>query len=389
MTDLRDLDFRPGTLPSTVGWLDALFAQAPPDSLVGVSAVVPDATKPSGTRWASKAFPVAERDGAAGLIFQLSQHFDTYVRVTPLAHDPGPGRRGDSGNLAAVTCLWLDLDFAGPGHKPPPDGHPLPTRDEGEAILDVIGLPPTMVVDTGGGWHVYYLLDEALPPAEGAALVDRWSAHVGAVSDYLSRHIDNTAEVARLLRPPGSWRRKPGIEPNRVVLLDEFGVWPAEGLIDVRPWRPEPRYSAGDIEAVLRTPERPSTAVSAPSATRVASTRPRATSGASSGRYGPADAVAEAMSWADILEPHGWTLVGRERNGAELWLRPGDPSSAYSLKCWEHAATCWSSAAGLPVGKGQKLSKFRLLCHLNGISESEAARELLRAARRRKQGAAA
>ena len=98
-----------------------------------------------------------------------------------------------------------------------------------------------------------------------------------------------------------------------------------------------------------------------------------------SNNYGPANAF-ENVPWCEILEPVGWTFVGIERSGAELWLRPGGASSKYSLKAFEHAAIVWSDNAGLPVGRGQRLTKFRLWCHLNGVDESEGARVIRQAA---------
>lgn len=43
----------------------------------------------------------------------------------------------------------------------------------------------------------------------------------------------------------------------------------------------------------------------------------------------PGDAFAQATDWAQILEPHGWTLV-QERNGTQYWKRPGTTESQWS-----------------------------------------------------------
>ncbi len=62
----------------------------------------------------------------------------------------------------------------------------------------------------------------------------------------------------------------------------------------------------------------------------------------------------------------------------ELRLRSGDPSSEYSAVLAARGRGV-EPAAGLPVGKGQRLSKFRMLAHLeHGGDESACARAVRR-----------
>jgi hypothetical protein len=99
---------------------------------------------------------------------------------------------------------------------------------------------------------------------------------------------------------------------------------------------------------------------------------------------GPFDAFADAARWADLWVPAGFTLVRTERDGAELWLRPGDAASEYSVRCGGRngpVAVVHSEAAGLPSGAGQKLTKGRVFAHLHhGGDESAAAGDLRAAA---------
>lgn len=54
---------------------------------------------------------------------------------------------------------------------------------------------------------------------------------------------------------------------------------------------------------------------------------------------GDIDAWSETVSWADILEPLGWTPVGRPDNcGCDVWTAPGDHASPKSATA--HAAGC-------------------------------------------------
>jgi hypothetical protein len=65
--------------------------------------------------------------------------------------------RGGAASVAALSCLWFDLDVACGNHI----NTDLPTRAEATAFTDKLpfGLP-SMVVDTGGGYHLYWLFRE-------------------------------------------------------------------------------------------------------------------------------------------------------------------------------------------------------------------------------------
>jgi hypothetical protein len=94
------------------------------------------------------------------------------------------------------------------------------------------------------------------------------------------------------------------------------------------------------------------------------------------------DRLAQLTSWADILEPAGWTQVNPQDSAAlEGWRRPDGthPVSAKVLKANPHVLVVWSEDAGLPAGPDQKNTKARVLAHLYyGGDESALARDLIR-----------
>jgi hypothetical protein len=80
------------------------------------------------------------------------------------------------------------------------------------------------------------------------------------------------------------------------------------------------------------------------------------------------DRLAELMTWADILEPAGWTQVRPpDAATAEAWKRPGGthPVSAKVLKAAPWALVNWSEDSGLPVGAEQKLTMARVVAHFD------------------------
>jgi hypothetical protein len=94
------------------------------------------------------------------------------------------------------------------------------------------------------------------------------------------------------------------------------------------------------------------------------------------------DRFAQIATWADILQPAGWTQVRPPDTATlEAWRRPEatHPVSAKVLKANPHVLVVHSEDAGLPVGAGQKNTKARVLAHLHyGRDESAFAKDLVR-----------
>jgi hypothetical protein len=107
---------------------------------------------------------------------------------------------GTAENCATLRALFADLDF-----KMLPEAQ---ARDR----LARFRFAPSLVIFSGHGLHAYWLLQEALdlttPAARASAkqLLVRLAAALGADP--------SAAEVARVLRPPGTLNRKP-LRPAR------------------------------------------------------------------------------------------------------------------------------------------------------------------------------
>jgi hypothetical protein len=135
----------------------------------------------------------------------LADHLDKYGQPAPLG-----SRRSE--NVESVKALWLDVDCRA--------GKDYATKREGlealEAFLGATGLPmPTVQVDSGGGWHIYWALDAALSPEEWKPLAEGLKAlckEHGLQFDAVC-----TADAARILRPAGGLNHKyPGADGKGV-----------------------------------------------------------------------------------------------------------------------------------------------------------------------------
>jgi len=137
-----------------------------------------------------------------------AQHKDAYF-ATCSFKDGGEMARQDGSNVAASRCLHLDLDC---GADKAEKGEGYATVNEARAALtqfvEATGLPQPLVVCSGYGLHVYWPLVGALSKSEwlrnGIGLKALAKEH-GLLADP-----SVTADVARILRVPGSKNYKHG-----------------------------------------------------------------------------------------------------------------------------------------------------------------------------------
>ena len=108
--------------------------------------------------------PVEDLDAAVQYVAELDAAGGEggYARVTTISSPLSPGKRGDVELTAALPGLRADLDIAGPGHKPPVNGLPLPPDEAAvRAIVAESGLPkPTLWQHSGGEYYAWWLLQE-------------------------------------------------------------------------------------------------------------------------------------------------------------------------------------------------------------------------------------
>ena len=117
----------------------------------------------------------------------------------------------------ALKALWLDVD----GYKDYPS-----KTDALAAIYKFVkdaGLPlPTALVDSGGGWHVYWISDRPLTTAEWGPYADGLWALVqkhGLKADPV------TTDAARVLRLPGTFNKKQVVpRPVELKLLQDDDI---------------------------------------------------------------------------------------------------------------------------------------------------------------------
>jgi len=152
-------------------------------------------------------------------------------------------------NVCQMRSLFLDIDCG--------ETKPYPDKKSGmgalRAFCEQLSLPkPTIIVDSGGGLHVYWALDKPCTRQEWQPVATRLKK---ACVDY-DFHVDPaiTADAARILRVPNSHNCKfdPPAEvkvvgmPQSTVVLEEFAAQlPYPDLIPVLQER---EYTQADKE---------------------------------------------------------------------------------------------------------------------------------------------
>lgn len=171
---------------------------------------------------ASLPLPATDLPAAAREAVQASYGGENVYAAACLIDPPGAGR-GLAEHARVMAGIWMDCDVAGPAHK----SANYPTAPEGWLELaEKMDCPPSMVVDSGWGLYLWWLFIE---PRVLTSPEDRQKAHrlvEGAQTAMRSLaasrgwELDPTADLARVLRVPGTTNWKVKEEPRPVRLLD-------------------------------------------------------------------------------------------------------------------------------------------------------------------------
>jgi hypothetical protein len=195
----------------TERYFETLFAARPAGSLIAIS------HKSRG--WAADFYkdPQSAAAACAGAV-------DVFARVTPLRELPpienGKRGRGGAELSAALVAVWVELDVVGT-----PDntgGVKVDGFDSVEHAIEVGSrvIPPSMIVGSGGGVHLYVVLVEPFVIASEADLrqaTETVQGYQHAIRQAAGGvKIDSTHDPARVLRPPGTFNGK-GAEPRPVA----------------------------------------------------------------------------------------------------------------------------------------------------------------------------
>jgi hypothetical protein len=155
-------------------------------------------------------YSTEEFDKAAAFALELSIDRDVYYGIG-LQREKLDIGRGTEDTIICLPGLWLDIDIKGLNHNAvdlPPD------TESALGLIKACDLEPTMVVSTGGGLHVYWLFDEPMilnteaDRSKAKLLSQRFQESFIKLAETHGWKIDNTSDLARVLRLPGTLNHK-------------------------------------------------------------------------------------------------------------------------------------------------------------------------------------
>jgi putative DNA primase/helicase len=133
--------------------------------------------------------------------------------------------------IAAVNCLFGEYDAKDFGNS----------KETARAHIDLLEPPPSVIIDSGGGWHCYWLLTDPwllttpLERERAKVLQAQWVRYVG--SD------DGAKDLTRVLRVPGTVNGK--YQPVRRVVARRFKLDQTYDLDELLKFLPETTPTGG------------------------------------------------------------------------------------------------------------------------------------------------
>ena len=156
---------------------------------------------------------------AAEMQEQLEAWLPNHDLYFSMSNFVGPGKRTKD-RVSSVKAFWLDLDCGPEKGAIPASGVPkgyLTKRLAAEALEKFraeLGLPMPTLVDTGGGIHVHWVLEEAVSRERWEETAAKFKALCVAHKLYVDPAV---FEVSRIMRVPGTFNYKKD-EPRPTVL---------------------------------------------------------------------------------------------------------------------------------------------------------------------------
>jgi len=119
-------------------------------------------------------------------------------------------KKGDGAHCQVLTVLFVDCDFKHQG------------KEETDKRIAEFPFPPSLIVSSGGGYHLYWLIRVPYLLQHGSGMKDAQSAlrrMAATIADVVD---ESVSEPVRVLRIPGSFNFKKEYENPRPVTLDEI-----------------------------------------------------------------------------------------------------------------------------------------------------------------------
>jgi len=144
----------------------------------------------------------------ADIIRRAGHENDIYIGCGLSPRALPSNRRCPKNQIDGIPGVWADIDFTGEHSK-----KNLPTIEEADRIISKLP-KPTMIINSGHGYHVWWLFKEIWYFAdkrerdEAQDLMYRFARHLIGLFDGIGREVDNVSDLSRILRITGTINNK-------------------------------------------------------------------------------------------------------------------------------------------------------------------------------------
>jgi energy-coupling factor transporter ATP-binding protein EcfA2 len=180
----------------------------------------------------TESFPASKLTDAAAYAEKIGLDENVWFGLVLRRDCPADGKRGSSEDAALMPGFWLELDVKKGAFK---------SKDEILEFIKTLPRQPTIIVDSGNGFHPYWLfrepwvLEDKEDVAYAASLSRGWAALAKSKAKKAGASMDSVFDLARALRVPGTTNLKGGKRrPVTVVFSDgprynpsDFEEWAA------------------------------------------------------------------------------------------------------------------------------------------------------------------
>ena len=194
---------------------------------------------------------------AAEMQEQLDEWLPNHDLYFSVSAFEGPGKRTKD-RVTSIKAFWLDLDCGPEKGAVPATGTPkgyLTKRLAVEALEKFraeVGLPTPTMVDTGGGVHVYWVLEKAISREQW----EETAAKLKALCVERKLYVDPAVfEVSRIMRMPGTFNyKKDEPRPTMLKVVGDTTTYEAFcALLGTKPAQPVQRVETKRQSALSAT----------------------------------------------------------------------------------------------------------------------------------------
>lgn len=173
------------------------------------------------TRW----FEASELRRIAETALNLARTRDVYFGLGLQPAALGMRQRGGAQDVITIPGVWVEIDVVHPTHTA---RNLPPTLDDAIRLAGIFPLPYSLLVHSAHGLHAYWLFREPWTfdgegeRAKAASLVRRFQKTIRGYAHIQGWHLDSTADLARVLRLPGTQNHKDNPpEPVQTIFADD------------------------------------------------------------------------------------------------------------------------------------------------------------------------